>query len=352
MVATAGDEELTRSGEEREVRSEILGRRDDRGRHRRDGGRGRDRGRDGQRPRPEGQQGSAPQPQHDRGPRPQREHAAPAAHVHAPITISAPIAHGAVPRDARERSESSCSRAQDGRPQHARALAQEVERRKILDGRPQPEIVREVRMALHGELSARPARGLRARVRALGGGNYGSVERKLDEELVSAERALEAALDHVAIATNAAVRRKPHASLSPFSFEQLGRCITESLGVERPTLVRRGDGVAYFGGERVLGAVRSRVMIAIRSGEAELGRRAVGELRAGLDARGFDEAFLLALGRLSAEAREELRAGRAVTVYDGDSIAALMVEKRLGVRVQQAPVAYLDPDFFAELNET
>jgi hypothetical protein len=340
MISTAGDEELTRSGEEREVRSEILGRRDERGRGRR----------------------------HDRGGR--KEHAARrdggasregrAAHAQghgqqAPVAPR-PAAPTPAPAATGERKNLGSElveilRGQDGRPQHARALAQEVERRKILEGRPQPEIVRETRMALLGELSSRPARGLRARIRSLGGGNYGSVDRKLDEELLAAERSVEQALDRLTTATNAAVRRKL-SRLSPFSFEQLGRLVAESLGVERPTLVKRGDGVAYFGGERQIGAIRSRVLVGIRSGEAELGRRAVGELRAGLDARGFDEGFLVALGRLSAEGREELRAGRAVTVYDGDSIAALLNEKRLGVRVTYAPIAYFDPDFFAELNET
>jgi restriction endonuclease Mrr len=210
-------------------------------------------------------------------------------------------------------------------------------------------------MALHGEVSARTARGLRPRVRSLGGGNYAIVDRKLDEELVAAERALEVALDRQTGATASAVRRKL-SRLSPFSFEQLGRCVAEALGVERPSLVRRGEGVAYFGGERSLGvlggAQRARVLVGVRSGEAELGRRAIGELRAGLDARGFDEGLLIALGRLSVEGREELRAGRAVTVYDGDTLPALLIERRLGVRVSYAPVPYLDLDFFSEINET
>ncbi len=242
-------------------------------------------------------------------------------------------------------------RGQDARPQHVRALAQEIERRRLMEGKPLPEIVREVRMALHAEANGRVGRGLRPRIRSLGGGNYAIVERKLDEDLVSAERALESSLQRQGAATISALRRKL-SRLSPFSFEQLGRCVAESLGVERSTLVRRGDGVAYFGGERVLGAVRSRVMLAVRPGEAELGRRAIGELRAGLDARGFDEGLLVSLGRLSAEGREELRAGRAVSVYDGDSLPNLLIERRLGVRVSHAPIAYLDLDFFAEINET
>jgi hypothetical protein len=351
MVSTAGDEELTRSGEEREVRNEIRGgRREERGRRRR-GERGR---RDEARP----QRDAAPQPQqqqHQRGrggPAPLPPQALQAVQAPANGTTPAPL-----PPVVRGLGGELVEllRANDARPQHVRALAQEVERRKILDGRPQPEIVREVRMALHAETSARGARGLRPRVRPLGGGNYALVDRKLDDELVSAERALEVALERQAAATQVAVRRRL-TRLSPFSFEQLGRCVAEALGVERPTLVRRGEGVAYYGGERTLGvlggAQRARVLVGVRPGEVELGRRAVGELRAGLDARGFDEGILIALGRLSAEGREELRAGRAVTVFDGDSLPALLIERRLGVRVAHAPIPYLDLDFFSEINET
>ena len=355
MVSTTGDEEITRSGEEREVRSEIMGRRDreDRGRNRRPerGGKpGRpDRDRHHEKgphlapPRPAG---AAPQAQQQ-----QNQHQNQHQNQQQPQTGAAPASAVAGAPRSLANDLYDILRTQDGRPQHARALAQEVEKRKILDGRPQPEVVREVRMALHGELSGRTHKGLRPRLRALGGGNYAVIDRKLDDELLHAERALEVALERAQAAAVTAVRRRL-SKLSPFSFEQLGRLCAESLGVERPTLVKRGEGVSYYGGERSLGAFRSRVLIGVRTGEAELQRRAVGELRAGLDARGFDEGFLFALGRLSGDAREELRSGRAVTVYDGDSIAAFLVDRKLGVRVQHAPVPYVDVDFFAELSET
>ncbi|MEO6953787.1 MAG: HTH domain-containing protein [Polyangia bacterium] len=342
MVSTAGDEEITSTGEEREVRSEILGRRDREDR----GGRGRRPERGGKPARPDRDR------HHEKGP-----HLAPARPAGSPAPQASQSATPMMPAPAAGGARSLANdlydilRSQDGRPQHARALAQEVEKRKILEGRPQPEVVREVRMALHGELSGRTHKGLRPRLRALGGGNYAVIDRKLDDELLHAERALEVALERAQAAAVTAVRRRL-SKLSPFSFEQLGRLCAESLGVERPTLVKRGEGVSYYGGERALGAFHSRVLIGVRSGEAELQRRAVGELRAGLDARGFDEGFLFSIGRLSSDARDELRSGRAVTVYDGDSIAAFLVDKKLGVRMQFAPVPYVDVDFFAELNET
>ena len=344
MVSTAGDEEITTSGEEREVRSEILGRRDreDRARGRRPE-RGAKPGRpDRDRHHEKGPHLAPPRPAG--APAPQQSHSAAST-----ASTAAPLSPGGIRPLANDLYD--ILRSQDGRPQHARALAQEVEKRKLLEGRPQPEVVREVRMALHGELSGRTHKGLRPRLRALGGGNYAVIDRKLDDELLHAERTLEVALEQAQAAAITAVRRRL-SKLSPFSFEQLGRLCAESLGVERPTLVKRGEGVSYYGGERSLGAFRSRVLIGVRSGEAELQRRAVGELRAGLDARGFDEGFLFSIGRLSADARDELRSGRAVTVYDGDSIAAFLVDKKLGVRVQYAPVPYVDVDFFAELSET
>ncbi len=358
MVAAAGDEELTRSGDEREVRPEIMGRREERGRHR---GRGpKDNGRDHQR---DVMKEHPRRPEQDRGPRrdqlPQHRGSAapiataPASSAPASSMPAAPIPAAAARGNGKHLGNElyELLRAQDGRPQHVRALAQEVDRKKILEGRPQPEITREVRMALHRETSARPSKGLRPRVRSLGGGNYTIAERKLDEDVVAAERALEVALEKLAQVTSQSIRRRL-TRCSPFSFEQLGRSCAEALAVEQPTLVRRGEGVAYYGGERTIGSHRSRVLIAIRPGEGELGRRAIGELRAGLDARGFDEGILFSLGRLSAEGREELVAGRAVTVFDGDSIAAFLIEHKLGVRTSHAPVTYFDAEFFAELNET
>jgi hypothetical protein len=94
-----------------------------------------------------------------------------------------------------------------------------------------------------------------------------------------------------------------------------------------------------------------KTLVAMRASDVELGRRAIGELRAGLQAKGFDEGILFAAGRLNAEALGELKSGGGVVAYDGESLAALCIRHGLGVRRVQMPIDYLDLELFSELTE-
>ncbi len=151
-------------------------------------------------------------------------------------------------------------------------------------------------------------------------------------------------------ATRTALRRRIQ-RFPPPAFEALGCAVAEKLGVTALELVRRGDGVAYYGGTRTVGLGTVRALIAIRPGEAEISRRAVGELRAGLQARGYEWGLLLAGGRPSGEALAELKAAPAVEAYDGQTLAVLCARLGLGVRRGQLAVDYLDAEFLAELSE-
>ena len=136
------------------------------------------------------------------------------------------------------------------------------------------------------------------------------------------------------------------------------RLLADRLGIADLELVKRGDGVAYFGGERrgageaTVPARPRKVLLAMRSGEEELGRRAIGELRAGLKARGFDEGLLLTAGPIGAEALAELGAsGGAVAVHDADELAALCTSHRVGTIRSAVPVDLLDVELLGELSE-
>jgi len=109
--------------------------------------------------------------------------------------------------------------------------------------------------------------------------------------------------------------------------------------------------VSYWGGARAAGVTSMRTLVALRPGEGEINRRAVGELRAGLAAKGFDEGLLLAGGTPNAEALAELKNGAGVTLYDGAALAQLLLRNGLGVRRLSLPVDYLDADFFSELSD-
>jgi hypothetical protein len=233
---------------------------------------------------------------------------------------------------------------------HVRHLVEGALKRRLVDDRVAPgELVRLARAALLREQRDRDADGLRPRLRALGGGHYAPVERKLDPDLVQAERELADRAARLRDATRAALRRRL-GRMTPAAFDALARTLCDKLGITGLELVRRGEGVTYWGGARQSGVATLRTLVALRPGEAEISRRAVGELRAGLAARGYDEGILFAGGRPNAEALAELKAG-GVTLYDGAALAQLLIKHGLGVRRVALPVDYLDVDFFSELTE-
>ncbi|MCU1280897.1 MAG: hypothetical protein JWM53_4443, partial [bacterium] len=242
-------------------------------------------------------------------------------------------------------------RGSDGRPMHVRHLVDTAVKRRVLDDKTHPgDLVRLARAALVREQREREAEGLRPRVRALGGGNYGTVDKKLDPELLQAERELGERAARMRDATRVAVRRRL-GRMAPAAFDALGRTLSDKLGITGLELLRRGEGVTYWGGARPRGVATTRVLVAFRPGEGEVNRRAVGELRAGLAAKGYDEGLLFAAGRPNGEALAELKQG-GVTLYDGAALAALLVRHGLGVKRVSMPIDYLDLDFFFELQES
>jgi hypothetical protein len=241
-------------------------------------------------------------------------------------------------------------RGADGRPMHVRQLAEAAAKRRADDKTQPADLVRLVRATLVREQRDRDSDGLRPRVRSIGGGNWVTPDRKLDPELMQAEREFSAAAARLRDATRAAVRRRL-GRMSPPAFDTLGRTLADKLGVTGLELVRRGEGVTYWGGTRAAGVGTMRTLVAFRAGEGEISRRAVGELRAGLAAKGYDEGLLVAAGRPNGEALTELKQGGGVSLYDGAALAALVIKHGLGVRRASMPVDYLDVELFGELQE-
>ncbi|MDB4969078.1 MAG: hypothetical protein JWN44_4767, partial [Myxococcales bacterium] len=242
-------------------------------------------------------------------------------------------------------------RGSEGRPMHVRQLVETAVKRKLVDDKTQPnDLVRLARAALLREQRERDADGLRPRVRALGGGNYGTVDRKLDPELLQAERDLGERAARLRDATRTAVRRRL-GRMSPAAFDSIGRTLCDRLGITGLELLRRGEGVTYWGGTCFRGVGVVRTLVALRPGDVEINRRAVGELRAGLAAKGYDEGLLLSAGRPNPEALAELKVG-GVRLYDGGALAGLLMKHGLGVRRAALPVDYLDLDFFSELQDS
>ena len=360
LAPSLGAEDVTRTEDDRTVRPEILGSRDERRRHDRHRDR-RDRHKKGHEAKGHEQKEKA----HDKGHEHRahehkghehkahehkghehktHEHKAHEHKAHEPRPSGEPRTGGLVD------TLLELLRASDGRPMHVRHLVDSALKRRALDDKTAPgDLVRLARAALVREQRDREADGLRPRVRGLGGGHYGTVDKKLDPELLQAERELGSSAGRLRDATRAAVRRRL-GRMAPAAFDALGRTLADKLGVSGLELLRRGEGVTYWGGSWTRGVAATRVLIALRPGEGEINRRAVGELRAGLAAKGYDEGLLLGAGRPNAEALAELKQG-GVTLYDGAALASLLIKHGLGVRRVAMPVEYLDLDFFGELNE-
>jgi len=220
-------------------------------------------------------------------------------------------------------------------------------KRRLLAGDPE-DLWRTVRAALVADARERHAAGMRPRARAQGGGLFALATGKLDEAVRGAEEALAARLEDLARATRDGLRAAL-ARLSMGAIEQVARLYLERADLRDVERVKRAGETTYLGATRRDG---KKILVGVRTGGGEVGRHSVGELRAGVEAKGCAEGLLLAAGRLGPEGIRELAAaGPPVTALVGDDLADALV--RAGVAVQRAaiPVVYLDIDLLAELGE-
>lgn len=240
----------------------------------------------------------------------------------------------------------------EGRPLPARQIAEIGVKRRLLRGEAN-DLGRALRAALVREQRQRDSDGLRPRIRSMGQGQYMLSDRKLEPELYNAERELLDRLNRAREATRVALRRRLR-SLQGGSFELLMRLLLERLGMLGAEIVKRGDGVAYYGGTQTRGSRSIKILVAVRPGEAELSREAIGELRAGLKARSYDEGLVLTAGRASAAALTEAAAASnqgPIDVYDQEALTELLFKHQIGIRRMQLPMDYLDTDLWSELVE-
>jgi hypothetical protein len=128
------------------------------------------------------------------------------------------------------------------------------------------------------------------------------------------------------------------------------------------TFVKRVEGTVYVEAMRGRGARPSKCLIGLRFGGGTAGRRAIGELRAGIQRRGQDEGLLMLAGRLGEDAISEwklptVREGHAppaaspVEIADGPALAETCVRHGVGVVNTMVSVDFVDADFFADIAE-
>ena len=237
-----------------------------------------------------------------------------------------------------------------GRGVHVRQIADSAIRRRLIHGEPN-EAWRVIRTSLAAEPKERLRSGMRPRVRSAGSGLYALARRPPDQELEKAEQVFGEARRALRERTLAALERRI-AELPAGAFEALARVLLQREGLGPTTFVKRVEGTIYVEALRGRGSRPSKCLVALRHGSGAVGRRAIGELRAGIRARGQDEGLLLLAGRLADDAIAEWKQpGVPLEIADGAAMAETCARHGVGVVSAVVNVDFVDADFFAELSE-
>jgi hypothetical protein len=237
-----------------------------------------------------------------------------------------------------------------GRGVHVRQIADGATRRRLVHGEPN-EAWRVMRTALAAEPRERLRAGLRPRVRSAGAGLYALARRPPDAELERAEQVFGEARRALRERTAAALERRI-ADLPGPAFEALARVLLQREGFGPSTFVKRVDGTIYVEALRGRGARSSRCLVALKFSGGSGGRRAIGELREGIRARGQDEGLLMLAGRLAEDAIGEWKKPSApIEIADGAAMAETCIRHGIGVINTMVSVDFVDADFFADIAE-
>ena len=223
-------------------------------------------------------------------------------------------------------------------------------KRKLLAGDPE-DLWRIIRVALAADARDRQSAGLRPRARALSGGLFALATGRLDDAVRAAEDALGARVEELTRATREGLRAAV-GRLSLGALEQLARLHLERSGFRDIERVKRTGQSGFETSYLVATHARGKFLVGARTGGTDVGRHSVGELRAGVEAKGSAEGLLLAAGRLGPDATRELVApGPIVNALVGEELGEALVREGIGVVRAAVSVAYLDLDLLVELGE-
>ncbi len=237
-----------------------------------------------------------------------------------------------------------------GRGVHVRQIADSAIRRRLIHGEPN-EAWRVIRTSLAAEPKDRLRNGMRPRVRSAGSGLYALARRTPDADLEKAEQVFGEARRALRERTTAALEKRV-AELPAGAFEALARVLLQREGFGPTTFVKRVEGTIYVEALRGRGSRPSKCLIALRPGASAAGRRAIGELRAGVRARGQDEGLLMLGGRLAEDAISEWKQpGCPLEIADGAALAETCARHGVGVLSATVSVDFVDADFFADMTE-
>jgi hypothetical protein len=232
-------------------------------------------------------------------------------------------------------------------PVPVRQLAQMMRKRRLVDAEPDA-LWRPLKSALLADHQRRTAAGLPPRV-AYRGRDLFAYRPSANAELEAAETGLETAAHRLRGATERTLAARL-VELPLGVLEQVAQLYLSQTGWRDVEWIKRVDRSGYAVAREP--GDGQMVMVAVRSGNQEVDRRGVGELRAGVAAKNMPRGLLLAPRELGSEARAELeRPGKPVTAMCGLPWAGALVEAGIGVALRTMPVAYLDAELFDRLSE-
>jgi hypothetical protein len=237
------------------------------------------------------------------------------------------------------------SQLRSTQPLPVRQLAQMMRKRGLIESEPE-QVWPHLKAALLGDERSYRTLGLRPRI-VYRGRDLFSVGPVAQSATAGAEAGLATALTSLAVATHKVLKERVSRA-SQGGFERLVHAYLVAVGYQDIDWIKRVPGISY--GTALPPDGGSQILVSARAGETPVDRRGVGELRVGVEAKGFLSGLLIAARELSEEAERELeRPGRSIAVLGGDAFVGALLGSGVGVVTAAAPVRYVDEQLLDEL---
>jgi hypothetical protein len=259
----------------------------------------------------------------------------------------APISVVSAPGIARERITRSAlqvlSALPAGQTMPVRQLTQTMIRRDLLEGKAD-RLWRMVKGVLLVSEQRRTTRGLMPLVRYHGKDLF-SASHEAGRSLVNvAATALQKAAEDYAAAVESETLDRL-ARLAPAMLERIAYVYLQSAGWTEIEWIKRVESSSY-----ALATAPGSVdqsMIAVRSGPEKVDRRGVGELRAGLHAKGITTGVLISPCEMSDDADAELaKEGAPLRIVCGGDFASELVAREVGLTWRHIQLPQIDQRFY------
>ena len=286
-----------------------------------------------------GEQRFEPRPQPQGQPQPVRA-------IQPPIQITAetdPLARVGTPLG--DAAATVFAQLRNGQPLPVRQLAAMMRKRNLVEVDPE-QLAPQLKAELLGDERSYRTLGLRPRIVYRGRDLFAPGPVAMSQT-ADAEAGIAAALTRLASATHRALALRI-AKATPAGFERLIHAYLVAAGYRDITWVKRVEGISYA--QATAPGLGRTVLISARSGDQPLDRRAIGELRVGVEAKDLVAGILMAATDLNEDAERELeRAGRSISVICGDQLVATLIASGVGVVSAAAPLHYVDDQLLDEL---